>query len=403
MSSYVFPHWSESRAMYRFQWRRPYAMVLTSCMWLAVISCSDPASGVQAEDTGVLIVAASTAGFSVDTDGYRVNLDQTDSGALGTADSLVLRSVVPGAHVLAITEVAGNCTPTPEQPMSVQVTAGGTTRVAIAIACDSTLRDVILFGRINFNDGIRGWRLMQVRPDGSDLRVLLSGMLQTSVSPDGAHLIFTDYTRGGAEIVKVDARGWSWTILTSGNLSQNPEWSPDGQRIAFTSNRSGEWQLYIMGSDGSNQRRLTASNVQEYAPRWSPDGKDIVIGRGGQLVIVRPDGSGERVIPLSVPQSAAPYDWSMDGAQILIDGTASGSNRVWVTDTVGNATQVLIEPTSAYEQSARWSSDGQRFVFDRQGVPGAEGLYVAESSGGGVRQIVSTPPGYQDLVTAWLP
>ena len=58
------------------------------------------------------------------------------------------------------------------------------------------------------------------------------------------------------------------------NLTQNPAedgraaWSPDGRRIAFTSNRDGNGEIYIMNADGSGQRRLTRNH--DYSPVWSP-------------------------------------------------------------------------------------------------------------------------------------
>jgi Tol biopolymer transport system component len=56
-----------------------------------------------------------------------------------------------------------------------------------------------------------------------------------------------------------------------------PKWSPNGLRIAFISNREGEdnWEVYVMNSDGSNQRRLTYSDGLDGIPTWSPDGTQI--------------------------------------------------------------------------------------------------------------------------------
>ncbi|MFQ5874860.1 MAG: TolB family protein, partial [Dehalococcoidia bacterium] len=49
-----------------------------------------------------------------------------------------------------------------------------------------------------------------------------------------------------------------------------PAWSPDGTKIAFTSDRDGNWEIYVMDADGSNPRNLTNLPIGEYEPAWSP-------------------------------------------------------------------------------------------------------------------------------------
>ena len=56
----------------------------------------------------------------------------------------------------------------------------------------------------------------------------------------------------------------------------DPSWSPDGERIAFASDRKGDFEnfeIYVIDADGSNQQKLTENRVYDWSPSWSPDGE----------------------------------------------------------------------------------------------------------------------------------
>lgn len=96
----------------------------------------------------------------------------------------------------------------------------------------------------------------------------------------------------------VDATGHNPTALTNltngqGN-SRYPSWSPDGTKVAFASDRSGSWQIYVMDADGGNVVQLT-SNGNHTQPAWSPDGKHIVYTTGCTTALCATSGpSGHR-------------------------------------------------------------------------------------------------------------
>ena len=55
----------------------------------------------------------------------------------------------------------------------------------------------------------------------------------------------------------------------------SPAWSPDGSKIAFQSNRDGNWEIYTMNADGSNQTNISNNDFDDGSPSWSPDGSKI--------------------------------------------------------------------------------------------------------------------------------
>jgi TolB protein len=67
----------------------------------------------------------------------------------------------------------------------------------------------------------------------------------------------------------MELEGGAPVRMTSGGSNENPTWSPDGLQLAFTSNRTGNSEIYAMGWDGSNLRRLTYGGENEM-PAWSP-------------------------------------------------------------------------------------------------------------------------------------
>ena len=99
------------------------------------------------------------------------------------------------------------------------------------------------------------------------------------------------------EIYVMNADGSGQTRLASNSATDyQPAWSPNGSKIAFASDRDGNFEVYVMNADGSGQTRLTSNPADDFYPAWSPDGSRIAFTSerdgNGEVYVMNADGSG---------------------------------------------------------------------------------------------------------------
>lgn len=171
-------------------------------------------------------------------------------------------------------------------------------------------------------------------------------------------------------------------------IGGDPSVSPDGSRIVFSSDRTGQSQLYVMQADGSGLRQLTSDSAGAYSGRWSPDGAQIVYctkGAAEQIVVIRPDGQGRRVV-IETPGAQSP-SWRHDG-RVLFTAGVFPNLHIQTIDSAGTDRRAVM-PDSGFTYDAAQSPDGKTIAFVRgirgQGVR----VYLMNADGSNQRRLTT--------------
>lgn len=224
-------------------------------------------------------------------------------------------------------------------------------------------------------------------------------------SPDGTRIAFTSQVNGqNPDVYTMRADGSDTVNVTRspGSVDTTPTWSPDGTKIAFTSNRDGgDYDIWVVDSDGTG----VPTKVVDYAhndrsPRWSTDGTTIAFVGGADMRLV-PSTGGESVF-LASAQSGNASDWSPDGQNLLWSKHLGGPNLddIYVIRSDGTELETNLTPRVVSQGTGSWSPDGSRIVYS-EGNSGVNDVYTMSSTGVPLDRL--TTGGASNSATHWQP
>jgi TolB protein len=218
-------------------------------------------------------------------------------------------------------------------------------------------------------------------------------------APDGRHVAFASDRDGDRDIYVMDLAGAQQGVaeLEPVNLTQNevpdwqPAWSPDGKRIAFSSYRDGNWEIYIIGVDGSDLVRITDHPESDISPTWSPDGaKLLFVSRrlGDADLFVHDFVTGERTQVTTGELDEYDPAWSPDGEWIAFVTQIGTQSDVFVMRSDGSVPANLTNSAYANDFQPVWTADSEQLIFvSYTAAQGEHDLYVMQRDGSQVTAI----------------
>ena len=231
------------------------------------------------------------------------------------------------------------------------------------------------------------WSIFAYDMDSGQERLLLGNETNDNSapvwSPDGTKIAFHSQRDGNWDIYIMDVTGDNLQRLTSNkNLDLFPTWSPDGSQLAFHSNRNGNYDLYIVNIESETLRQLTNDPGSEAAPSWSPDGTRLAFAadyRGNSDIYIFDLSNATIKNLVELPGIEGEPVWSPDGKRIAFASEKDGDYEIFVIDVDGDN---LLQLTSnaVNDGSPTWSPDGSKIIYESWQGNQIE-IYIMEADG----------------------
>lgn len=265
-------------------------------------------------------------------------------------------------------------------------------------------------------DGQGETQLTQASPSGMDLH--------PTWSSDGSWFAFTEFAAGLSQswIVTMRADGSARTRLTAdGAFNLVPSISPDGSRIAYTSDRTGNQEIYTIAADGTDERQLTTSSFTFVGPKYSPDGTKLLVAMresptdpNQDLYILNADGSGPLQRLTTGVENAESRSWSPDGTRIVFNNVVNGVGQIFVVNADGTGLKQITTnsantpplviggffPSIRGDITPAWSPDGQWIAFGSDRTGNFE-INIVRPDGSSLSQVTYTTN--NELSVGWRP
>jgi Tol biopolymer transport system component len=216
------------------------------------------------------------------------------------------------------------------------------------------------------------------------------------ISPDGKSLAFASNRTGNFDIWVYNYGSQAFVQVTRSEKDDRyPNWSPDGKKVLFTSDRTGNGDIYetSVDSPAGNLQLTVSENLEEYAS-YHPNTGEMLFARAERrrllrrkmtIVLAEGPGSTTRVL---VDDGDEPR-FSPDGKQLIFVSRRTKNKDIWLTDAAGGALMQLTT-SSKDDENPCFSPDGKHIIFASKRT-GNFDLWVMDTEGRNLRQLTTDP------------
>jgi Tol biopolymer transport system component len=241
------------------------------------------------------------------------------------------------------------------------------------------------------------WTISLSGSEPQPVRAVGGDALSPTISRHGDHLAYLRMV--------VNSNIWKMSVGPSGGQAASPaklisstrnqwqpDFSPDGTRITFVSDRTGSQEIWVCDSNGANSAQLTSfRGPPTGTPRWSPDGQKIAFDSRAaghsDIYVMNPDGGSLTKLTTEAAENVVP-SWSRDGRWIYYTSDRTGQPQLWkIGIGGGQAAQV----TKGGGREGVESADGQSLYYWKD-----NGIWKLPLKGGGEEQLVVNPVDWGD-------
>lgn len=241
------------------------------------------------------------------------------------------------------------------------------------------------------------------KSNAEELRSYTSGVSEFALSPDERHVAFV--VHGSIFLVPIDG-GKARRLTESSSSDHSLAWAPDGQKLAFISDRGRHDNIYLLEPDDPEHpkfgdshkfkvKRLTDTSAPESGLTWLADGKQLAYLRAGQLWTMKPDGTEQK--PLVAEPHVIDYEFTSDGKWLAFsrqDGTFA--SEVYVMPAAGGEAH-NVSRYATYNADVTWSKDGKKLAFVSERRNGLWAHVVPMQRPAAPGATPSTDPDFDDI------